>query len=248
MEKLKECEAGKRCRGLSLFSFLIKPIQRICKYPLLLRDLLKHTPPDSQEFQSLTDASKKIEAVVEYINEGKRHAEQLQKIYEIQESIEGADAELVEPTRRFMSEGNVLLHFSENDKKKAQDCHVFLFNDLAVFAKEKSKTIRKKVVYEFKGKIQLTADTSVITCVDSCRLSDPSSRTDYYIRGNSLQETNKWVQLIKNITNPKKIVKYEKTGKKSQTNLRSLIDTPVLETKKEEKVKRTKTMSLKQST
>jgi hypothetical protein len=34
---LAECLENPTCRGLTLFSFLIKPIQRICKYPLLLR-------------------------------------------------------------------------------------------------------------------------------------------------------------------------------------------------------------------
>lgn len=32
-----QCMANPACRGLTLFSFLIKPIQRICKYPLLLK-------------------------------------------------------------------------------------------------------------------------------------------------------------------------------------------------------------------
>lgn len=32
-----EAMLNPKCRGLTLFSFLIKPIQRICKYPLLLR-------------------------------------------------------------------------------------------------------------------------------------------------------------------------------------------------------------------
>ena len=34
---VNECLANPRARGLSFFAFLIKPVQRICKYPLLLR-------------------------------------------------------------------------------------------------------------------------------------------------------------------------------------------------------------------
>lgn len=36
-KKLEVCHTDARCRGLFLQSFLIKPIQRVCKYPLLLR-------------------------------------------------------------------------------------------------------------------------------------------------------------------------------------------------------------------
>ena len=36
-KNLDICHGDPRCRGLFLQSFLIKPIQRVCKYPLLLR-------------------------------------------------------------------------------------------------------------------------------------------------------------------------------------------------------------------
>jgi hypothetical protein len=36
-KNLDVCHSDPRCRGLFLQSFLIKPIQRVCKYPLLLR-------------------------------------------------------------------------------------------------------------------------------------------------------------------------------------------------------------------
>ena len=36
-KNLDVCHTDPRCRGLFLQSFLIKPIQRVCKYPLLLR-------------------------------------------------------------------------------------------------------------------------------------------------------------------------------------------------------------------
>ena len=36
-KNLDICHTDPRCKGLFLQSFLIKPIQRVCKYPLLLR-------------------------------------------------------------------------------------------------------------------------------------------------------------------------------------------------------------------
>ena len=34
---LDTCHTDPRCKGLFISSFLIKPVQRVCKYPLLLR-------------------------------------------------------------------------------------------------------------------------------------------------------------------------------------------------------------------
>lgn len=86
------CESDPRCRGLKLSSFLIKPIQRICKYPLLFRELLKFTNPDEHtRYSLLIDAFHKIEKVTEHINEGKRTAEKLQRIVDIQYSIDSKE-------------------------------------------------------------------------------------------------------------------------------------------------------------
>ncbi|ESO03700.1 hypothetical protein HELRODRAFT_99976 [Helobdella robusta] len=56
-------------------SFLIKPIQRILKYPLLLKQLVELSAPQSYEHAHLKDALRAMEAVAEHINE-------MQKIYE----------------------------------------------------------------------------------------------------------------------------------------------------------------------
>ena len=79
------------CRGLTLFSFLIKPIQRICKYPLLLRDLLKSTEESHPDHENLVKSLQKIEEVVAYVNDRKRLAENLQKILDVQKQIESTE-------------------------------------------------------------------------------------------------------------------------------------------------------------
>jgi hypothetical protein len=106
---LEETVKNTRCRGLNLFSFLIAPVQRICKYPLLFRDLLRNTAEDHADFGPVTAALSQIEGVVEYVNEAKRTAEQLQRIVDIQSCIEGLD-DLVEPGERSFSALLVFLY------------------------------------------------------------------------------------------------------------------------------------------
>ncbi|KAI3364687.1 hypothetical protein L3Q82_011457, partial [Scortum barcoo] len=59
----------------SLESYLIKPVQRVLKYPLLLRELVSLTDPESPEHTHLTEALRAMEKVASHINE-------MQKIYE----------------------------------------------------------------------------------------------------------------------------------------------------------------------
>ncbi|XP_029282776.1 T-lymphoma invasion and metastasis-inducing protein 2-like [Cottoperca gobio] len=59
----------------SLESYLIKPVQRVLKYPLLLRELVSLTDPESPEHTHLTEALRAMEKVATHINE-------MQKIYE----------------------------------------------------------------------------------------------------------------------------------------------------------------------
>ncbi|KAG7466647.1 T-lymphoma invasion and metastasis-inducing protein 2-like isoform X1 [Solea senegalensis] len=58
-----------------LESFLIKPVQRVLKYPLLLRELMVLTQRESPEHTHLTEALRAMEKVATHINE-------MQKIYE----------------------------------------------------------------------------------------------------------------------------------------------------------------------
>jgi hypothetical protein len=61
---LEECLQKAPCRRLELKSFLIKPVQRICKYPLLLRTMVDSAPKGYPDKASLVEAKKKMEEVV----------------------------------------------------------------------------------------------------------------------------------------------------------------------------------------
>ena len=72
----------KRQQSTSLESYLIKPIQRILKYPLLLQQLKNVAPPNSEEQQHLVDALIGMERVAEHINEMQRIHEEYGAIFD----------------------------------------------------------------------------------------------------------------------------------------------------------------------
>ncbi|PRP83849.1 calmodulin-binding protein [Planoprotostelium fungivorum] len=85
---LRRCESNPVCRSLPLGSFLIKPVQRICKYPLLLRELIKVTPTGSSEHAQLLEAQQKIDLVLAEVNEQTGEDENREKLLELQSRFE----------------------------------------------------------------------------------------------------------------------------------------------------------------
>lgn len=69
-----------RTTSWDLGSLLIKPVQRVLKYPLLLREILSLTSPTHDDHDDLSAAVKEIQEVADNINEIKRRKDIVEKI------------------------------------------------------------------------------------------------------------------------------------------------------------------------
>jgi len=100
-------EKKQEAKGFDLFSYVIKPVQRLCKYPLLLRELLKFTPNTHPDYKDLQEAYTKIEAAVLHVNEAKRKKENGSKMIAINQLFGDESLNLLQPSRYFIKEGEV---------------------------------------------------------------------------------------------------------------------------------------------
>lgn len=133
----------------TLESYLIKPVQRVLKYPLLLRELVSLTDTDSEEHYHLTEALKEMEKVASHINE-------MQKIYEDYGAVfdqlvaeqSGAEKEVTE-----ISMGQFLIHSSViwlnpfpslGRMKKDPELNVFVFKRAVILLYRENNKVRKK--------------------------------------------------------------------------------------------------------
>lgn len=66
-------------KSVSIMSMLLKPVQRITKYPLLISELLKATEENHVDYASLVEANKAIQNAVNAVNESKRTRELVTK-------------------------------------------------------------------------------------------------------------------------------------------------------------------------
>ncbi|KAJ9645311.1 hypothetical protein H2199_003317 [Coniosporium tulheliwenetii] len=63
-----------------LDSLLVKPTQRLMKYPLILTDLLKRTPKDHPDYKNLETALRELRSICNRINETKKRAELVDQV------------------------------------------------------------------------------------------------------------------------------------------------------------------------
>ncbi|KAJ3333516.1 hypothetical protein HDU76_007282 [Blyttiomyces sp. JEL0837] len=114
-----------------LASFLIKPVQRICKYPLILKEIIKSTDEDHKDYAVLKEALDSIQAIITQVNDGARAADGVRKIVDIQSNFVDK-MNIVTPTRYLVREDNMTIMIG--DAKKTR--RIFLFNDLIIIARK----------------------------------------------------------------------------------------------------------------
>ncbi|MED6241313.1 hypothetical protein ATANTOWER_008644, partial [Ataeniobius toweri] len=140
----------------TLESYLIKPVQRVLKYPLLLRELVSLTDTDSEEHYHLTEALKAMEKVASHINE-------MQKIYEDFGSVfdqlvaeqTGHDKEVTEISMgEFLMHSSVVWlnpHPSLGRMRKDPEMTVFVFKKAVILVYRENYKLKKKMINPRSG-------------------------------------------------------------------------------------------------
>ncbi|CAO1637473.1 unnamed protein product [Sympodiomycopsis kandeliae] len=79
---LKECTdvARRYTNAWDLSSLLIKPVQRMLKYPLLLQQIISATSPTHPDYTSLVAAAEEMQAIADFINELNRRRDIITQI------------------------------------------------------------------------------------------------------------------------------------------------------------------------
>lgn len=96
----QNCEANPVCRNLNLQSYLIKPIQRLTKYPLLLKDMME-TCSDPVEKRQITLVQDRIVKIVAQLNEDQRLTENREQVLEIVSKFGDKNDKVSANTSRF---------------------------------------------------------------------------------------------------------------------------------------------------
>ncbi|XP_076454946.1 guanine nucleotide exchange factor VAV2-like isoform X2 [Babylonia areolata] len=148
--KIQECEIKANEGKFRLRDLLHVPMQRVLKYHLLLRELIKNTDRSDDDRSNLELALEAMQDLSLYVNEVKRDHEALQLIEEIQESIN----DLKMPTNtslkdygRFQKDGE--LKVLSHQDSRVRNRHIFLFDKVMLMCKARGE------LYSFKDAIVL---------------------------------------------------------------------------------------------
>ncbi|XP_014402164.1 PREDICTED: intersectin-2 isoform X2 [Myotis brandtii] len=214
-EFLKKLASDPRCKGMPLSSFLLKPMQRITRYPLLIRSILENTPESHVDHSSLKLALERAEELCSQVNEGVREKENSDRLEWIQTHVqcEGLAEQLIFNSLTNCLGPRKLLHSGKLHKTKSnKELHGFLFNDfllLTHLVKQFAVSSGTEKLFSSKSNAQFKMYKMPIFLNEVLvKLpTDPSSEEPvfhishidrvYTLRTDNINERTAWVQKIK---------------------------------------------------
>ncbi|XP_006868737.1 PREDICTED: FYVE, RhoGEF and PH domain-containing protein 5 [Chrysochloris asiatica] len=108
--------------------WLLRVVQRLFQYQVLLTDYLNNLCPDSTEYQNTQGALTLISKVTDCVHDSMEQGENLQKLVHIEYSVQG-QGDLLQPGREFLKEGTLMKVTGKNRRPR----HLFLMSDVLLY-------------------------------------------------------------------------------------------------------------------
>ena len=88
VEALRDLEVGEACQNLAMHSFLMLPMQRITRLPLLTDAIKSRLPMDSPELGTATDAMELLNNLVQECNDSARSMERMEELLILSQQLD----------------------------------------------------------------------------------------------------------------------------------------------------------------
>lgn len=144
---LKEMQSKKEFRRLPLESFLARPTTRLGRYPILIRDILKHTKEDHPDQISLNATVETIKDILKQVNEKAGKTINKIKLDQWTKSLDQSTLEKIEDVsvlrlssvkRNFIREGTLQM---KRENATPQEVDIVLLDNALVITRKKVNSI-----------------------------------------------------------------------------------------------------------
>ncbi|XP_056107559.1 pleckstrin homology domain-containing family G member 3 isoform X2 [Rhinichthys klamathensis goyatoka] len=177
-------------RSLPLGSYLLKPVQRILKYHLLLQEIAKHFEREEDGYDVVIEAIDSMTGVAWYINDMKRkheHAVRLQEVQSLLLNWKGPD---LTTYGELVLEGTFPVHRAKNERT------LFLFDKMLLITRKRGEH------YVFKTHISCSTLMLIESAKDSLRFSVmhyKHPKQPHTVQARTVEEKKLWAHHIKRL-------------------------------------------------
>jgi len=188
---VKEYERKPSFQNLKITSYMLKPIQRIPSYRLLLIDYLKHLSSDSKDHEDVSNGLTIVSEVAKCINESMKEGDKFQIMLKLQARIIN-NREIVKPGRYLIKEG-ILLKLS---RKEAQERMFFLLTDCLLYCEHAA------VSNQYKLREELPLARMTLDVPDNIDFNKEftiiTTKRSFTVVASSPEERNEWATALQN--------------------------------------------------
>ncbi|XP_066565588.1 rho guanine nucleotide exchange factor 26 isoform X1 [Amia ocellicauda] len=160
-EVLSKIESNPDCRNLPMISFLILPMQRVTRLPLLMDTICQKIPKDTANYDTCKNAFLAVSKLVRLCNEGARRMERTEMMYTINSQLEFKikPFPLVSSSRWMVKRGELTAFVEDNGiflkRTSRQQVYFFLFNDVLIVTRKKSEESYNVIDYALRDQISV---------------------------------------------------------------------------------------------